>query len=116
MKATFHDKNGFTWVYDLGWRIKGQHPYRRELDGVGFISQPIGVKEFHKEFGVYPSEDFDTPWSVYHEEVQLQMEAMPPGIKLDYGAKIKMKATTFDDVVREAHPEIHARFMKRIGR
>lgn len=117
MKATYHDKDGMKWVYNCGWRIQGRHPYRREIDGVGFISQPIGIKEFHKEFGVYPSEDFDTPWALYQEEVQLSMEAMPPGMKFDCGAKIRMKApVTFEDVVREAHSEIHATLIKKIRR
>lgn len=48
------DKEGFTWVYNCGWRIKGTHPYRPPCEYIN-LNQPIGIKEFYKETGYLPN-------------------------------------------------------------
>lgn len=92
MKAKYH-KDGLVWVFNCGWQVEGQHPYRHELDGIGFISNPIGIQAFHKEFGVYPTEDYDTPWSTYHSMVLDENESLPTGMKIHIGERITMIAS-----------------------
>lgn len=48
------DKEGFTWIYNCGWRIKGTHPYRQPCEYIN-LNQPIGIKEFYKETGYLPN-------------------------------------------------------------
>ena len=47
------DHEGFIWVYNCGWRIKGTHPYRPYCEYIN-LNQPIGILDFYKETGVLP--------------------------------------------------------------
>ena len=49
------DKEGFTWVYNCGWRIKGSHPYRPPCEYIN-LNQPIGIRDFYKETGILPTQ------------------------------------------------------------
>lgn len=43
-----------TWVYDCGWRLKGNSPTRETFFGHQEIAAVIGVQDFFKETGVLP--------------------------------------------------------------
>jgi len=36
----------FTWVYNCGWKLKGEHPDE--------AARPIGLLSFYKESGILP--------------------------------------------------------------
>ena len=43
-----------TWVYNCGWHIKGEHPYRMIFFGEQMLNQPIGIGKFYEETGILP--------------------------------------------------------------
>ena len=49
LSPTEYDREGTVWVYNCGWHIMGSHPYRQELLGFQFISDPIGILEFFRD-------------------------------------------------------------------
>lgn len=51
----YTDETDITWVYDCGWSIKGNHPYRLIFFGDQQLDQPIGILEFYNEYGILPS-------------------------------------------------------------
>ena len=58
---------GDIWLYDCGWRLAGQHPYRCDWFG---ISQPVGIKDFFDETGAIPGRPVEVrpvpEWAVEH--------------------------------------------------
>ena len=44
------DLYGGEWIYDCGWRLAGSHPYRHEKFGFQFLDQPVGLKDFFREY------------------------------------------------------------------
>lgn len=49
LSPTEYDQEGTLWVYNCGWYIMGNHPYRQEFLGFQFISDPIGILEFFRD-------------------------------------------------------------------